>query len=233
MFSHSVVFLLHLIRVVLRVLIRIHLLYFHRKNGLNFLRIQKSVAIDVMQSEEDLRVELLPRHVILLLPDLLQLLLRAWVVHFGMLLVLLLQLVVFGDRLLSFLFRHIKQRLSVSQLFLHFIGLEVFLSLGVQRLQVFGRRQNQFLQIFRFERVGIGVVQVFRVFNNQQLDQWLVRRVLVPKETAEESAPRVRHRLPSLSLGIPSWSCFSFLANWRSRSNSILFSSSNLFLTEW
>ena len=163
MFSHPMVLFLHLIWVVLWVLLGIHFLDFHRKDGLNLLGVKKSVAINVMESEEHLRIELFSWHMILLFPNLFQLFLRARVMDLRVLFVLFLHLVVFFHCVKPFLFSHIDQSFPISQLLFHFVFLKVFLSFRVQHFQVFCRRKDQFLEVFRFERMGVIVVHVFRI----------------------------------------------------------------------
>lgn len=99
--SHSVVLLDHLVLVVTGVLFIVQLFYFNGENRLNFFLIKETISIDVVHLKEHFRVKFLFWHVVLLFPDLLQLVLRARVVDVIVFLMFLLDLLVFLFRLNS------------------------------------------------------------------------------------------------------------------------------------
>ena len=117
------------------------------------------IALTV-QLEERFRIELLAVEMVLLLPDLFELILAARMVD---LLVVLARLELASVLLLGTLALHgveLGELASSLVLLLHLVGLELLLAHLVHRLEVIGRLLDQLLQVGHLERLRIRVVDV-------------------------------------------------------------------------
>uniref|UniRef100_A0A6B2EJI4 Uncharacterized protein n=1 Tax=Phlebotomus kandelakii TaxID=1109342 RepID=A0A6B2EJI4_9DIPT len=157
---------LHLLSALLHVILRrsrlINLVQLLHEQRLHLQLIPHTVSVQIVHHEEGLRIEILSLHVILFLPNLLQLRLSTRMMHLVMLIMLLLHLLEILLILLPMILIHRLHAFLLLELLLHFVPFKLVPSQFIRFRQVISRLVDQLLEILHLKSVLIRVIEMLR-----------------------------------------------------------------------